>query len=162
VQLAISHEGAIAAEVVRHGGARDLLRLVGIAQQELASRERPPIAVAIEGAVADLEKLLVAVWILAVENRIADPIGEAEMLLRRGLVLAILSRENGAQFLIPLWRLSRLVVSGEELYAAAFLGELLDLPGFIIEGGDRRSRERTASAPRCGSSSRQTRATSLS
>ena len=52
MQLAISREGAVAAEIERHRRTGDLLRLVGIAEQEFAGRERPPLASAIKGAVA--------------------------------------------------------------------------------------------------------------
>ena len=38
MQLAVGHKCAIAAEIQRHRGAGDLLRLVGIAEQEFAGR----------------------------------------------------------------------------------------------------------------------------
>ena len=96
MQLAIGHESAIAAEIKRHCGVWGLLRLVGIAEQKFARRERPPIALAVECAAAYGQRLLVAIGILTLENRIANPIGEAEMLLRRRYVFAILLYKNGA------------------------------------------------------------------
>ena len=52
MQFAIGHESAVAAEIKRHCGVWGLLRLVGIAEQKFARRERPPIALAVECAAA--------------------------------------------------------------------------------------------------------------
>ena len=115
MQLTIGHESAVAAEIERHGGAGDLLRLVGIAEKEFAGREWPPIALAVEGAIAFYLRGLIFSGILPLENRIANTIGEAEMLLRYGHILAILLLlDNEAQVLIlPRHPVSRGIVSGE-------------------------------------------------
>ena len=84
MQLAVGDESAIAAEIQRHRGAGDLLRLVGIAEQEFAGRKRPPVAGAIDRAVAVRFAHLEVARILPLEDGIAQRIGEPEVLLGRG------------------------------------------------------------------------------
>ena len=137
MQLAIGHEGAVAAEVERHGGAGDLLRLVGIAEQEFAGRERPPIALAIDCAIASRDRLLVLVWILPFENRIAERVGEAEMFLRRGTVSCRPSERTGSRSApdIAAAAVSGLIVTGQKRYAADRLASASISAVFVSSAG---------------------------
>ena len=92
LQFAIGEEGSVAAEGERHGRAGDFLRFVGIAEQELACRQRAPTAIAGQGAVADHPRGLGVRRILSGEHRIADAIGEAEVLRGQGVKTPVRSR----------------------------------------------------------------------
>ena len=138
VQLAIRHEGAVAAEIQRHRGARDLLRLVRIAEQELAGRQRSPVAGTIDRAVAVRRILLEIARIFAFEHRIAERIGESEVLLGAGEDLPIgTMRHDRGQLLVGCRRLSRRIVARQDSNPADRLAQRLDLPGLGIELPDR-------------------------
>src|ERR1700730_17853253 len=137
MQLATGHESTVAAKGERLGGGRDLLRLVGVAEQKFASRERPPIAFAVQGAVAFLERPLVAVWILPLENRIADCVGKAEMFLRRGRDGAVrVALQNRRQILELLSRLALAIMTGKKAHATSFQAKNLHFPGFRFKRCD--------------------------
>ena len=102
MQLAVGDESAIAAEIQRHRGAGDLLRLVGIAEQELAGRKRPPVAGAVDRAVAVRFAHLEVARILPLEDGIAQRIGEPEVLLGGGTALPVRpALHDRGQVLVP-------------------------------------------------------------
>ena len=72
-----------------HRAQRHLLRLVGIAEQELARRQRPPDAVLAHLAVADDADRFGGRVVLAVEHRIADAVEVTEMLVRDRLAAVV-------------------------------------------------------------------------
>ncbi len=90
VQLAIDHEGAIVGQILGHGGRRQLLALVGVAEDKFAGRQRHPAGLLVHPlAPADHPRGHLGRGDLALEDRIANPVGEAEVLLARGDLLVV-------------------------------------------------------------------------